>query len=81
MPICAECGGKTLVPFVNEPLALFNGDHVKGLSGQHCTHCGEVHLDDASLARYAQVGDNLVLAMRSSKPPVGSPLMPNWSCA
>ena len=54
MPICAECGGKTLVPFVNEPLALFNGDHVKGLSGQRCTHCGEVHLDDATrLSRLA----------------------------
>jgi len=69
MPIstCAECGGKILVSFVNEPLALFNGDHVEGLSGKRCTHCGEVYLDDASLARYAQVGDTLVLAMREQE--------------
>ena len=69
MPIstCAECGGKTLVPFVNEAVALFDGQPVEGLSGLRCAQCAEVYLDEASQARYVQASDARVLAIREQE--------------
>ena len=64
---CAGCGGKHLTGFVNESIALFNGEQVDGLSGDRCADCGEIYLDNASHARYVEASDAAVLARRAQE--------------
>ena len=64
---CVECGGKHLTGFVNESIALFNGEQVDGLSGDRCVDCGAIYLDDTSHERYAEVGNAAVLARRATE--------------
>jgi len=64
---CAECGGKKLVRFKNESVPLNDGTPVEGLSGARCALCGEIHLDDASHARFAAAGNAAVLAQRAKE--------------
>lgn len=61
---CAECGAKEFVAFENEALALGSGGQVQGLTGVRCACCGQVYLDSASHARYAQASDEAVQAAR-----------------
>lgn len=63
---CAVCGGKHLLAFKNETIALFNGQPVDGLSGVRCTSCGEPYLDKDSHARFAEAGDAAVRAKREA---------------
>ena len=64
--LCAECGARQFAPFQNETMPLGSGGHVSGLSGARCVACGEVYLDTASHARYAQASDAAVHAARQA---------------
>jgi HTH-type transcriptional regulator/antitoxin MqsA len=65
--ICGQCGGQCLTPFASETLTVGGGQAVAGLSGMRCADCGEVYLDAASQARFAQAGNALVLARRAAQ--------------
>lgn len=64
---CAECGGKHLSAFSNYTIALYDGTPITGLNGARCDTCGEVYLDDASHARYADASDAQLLAQRAAE--------------
>ena len=64
---CGECGTKRMNRFEGETFTVEHRGHatvVKGLSGWRCGECGEVEFDEKSARRYAQAGDDLVLASR-----------------
>jgi len=67
MTICGACGGKEFTDFKNEALPLHNDVLVAGLSGARCVHCGEIHLDSASMERYVAAGNAAVLAERQAE--------------
>lgn len=64
--VCAECGAKAFEAFKNAALPLGSGGQVEGLCGVRCTCCGQVYLDKASHARYAQASDEAVHAARTA---------------
>lgn len=65
--VCGECGGSevTKVTDIALPISVRGMGNliVKGLSGVRCA-CGEVELDEQSQDRYANAGDELVMAER-----------------
>lgn len=65
---CAACGGKNLIPFTNEILAVDDKRSVSGLSGVRCGYpdCGEIYLNDADHQRFCDACDAAVLADRAA---------------
>jgi len=64
MKQCGACGGRGFTEFTHEALPLHNGTLITGLSGERCIHCGEIHLDSASMERYGAAGDAAIFAER-----------------
>jgi len=67
MKQCGACGGRGFTGFTHEALPLHNGTLVTGLSGERCNHCGEIHLDSASMERYGAAGDAAIFAERRAE--------------
>lgn len=64
---CSECGAREFSAFEAQSLPLGSGGQVHGLSGVRCSSCGQVYLDKTSHARYAQVSDAAVHAVRQAE--------------
>jgi len=64
MKPCGSCAGRGFTSFRNEALPLHNGVLIPELSGERCVHCGEIHLDSASMERYGAAGDTAIFAER-----------------
>lgn len=66
--MCGECGGSELRKQTDIALTIsvrgMGNLTVTGLSGVRCA-CGEVELDEESQERYAQAGDEFVIAERN----------------
>jgi len=67
MKQCGACGGRGFTEFTHEALPLHNGTLITGLSGERCIHCGEIHLDSASMDRYVEAGNAAIFAERRAK--------------
>lgn len=66
--MCCEVGAQ-MVPFSNETHLIEHRGaviEVSNLSGRRCPACGEIEYDAQSAQRYADAGDELVLAARRS---------------